>query len=42
MAAIGLKVSFKNLWLSGRMAMGVGLIIFVVQIALSLLVVAIF
>lgn len=36
MAAIGLKVSFKTLWQSGKMAFGFGLLIFLIQIALSL------
>jgi uncharacterized integral membrane protein (TIGR00698 family) len=36
MAAIGLKVSFKTLWQSGKMALGFGLIIFLIQIGLSL------
>lgn len=36
MAAIGLGVSFKNLWESGKSAIGFGLIIFIIQIALTL------
>ncbi|MDA9952214.1 putative sulfate exporter family transporter [Chitinophagales bacterium] len=32
MAAIGLKVSFKTLWESGKMAVGFGTIIFLIQI----------
>ena len=41
MTAIGMKISFKNLYASGRMAIGFGLIIFVVQILIvSLLVFA--
>lgn len=39
MAAIGLGVSFKNLWQSGKSAIGFGLIIFLLQIALALLLV---
>lgn len=35
MAAIGLKVSFKSLWQSGKMAIGFGLIIFVIQTLLA-------
>lgn len=35
MAAIGLKVSFKQLWQSGKVAMGFGLLIFLVQIVLA-------
>lgn len=42
MAAIGLKVSFKTLWQSGRMAIGFGAIIFIIQIALSILLVTLF
>ncbi|MCB9257157.1 MAG: putative sulfate exporter family transporter [Chitinophagales bacterium] len=37
MAAIGLKVSFKSLWQSGKMAIGFGLIIFAVQTLLAVL-----
>lgn len=36
MAAIGLKVSFKTLWQSGKMAIGFGLVIFLIQIGVSL------
>jgi len=36
MAAIGLKVSFQTLWQSGKMAIGFGLVIFLIQIAVSL------
>lgn len=39
MAAIGLKVSFRTLWQSGRMAIGFGTIIFIIQIAVSVLLV---
>lgn len=35
MAAIGLKVSFNKLWESGKMAVGFGLVIFVIQILFS-------
>lgn len=42
MAAIGLNVSFKTLWLSGRKAIGFGLIIFGVQIALAIALISIF
>lgn len=36
MAAIGLKVSFKTLWESGKIAVGFGTIIFVIQIVTSI------
>ncbi|MFT5072325.1 MAG: putative integral membrane protein (TIGR00698 family) [Chitinophagales bacterium] len=42
MAAIGLKVSFKTLWESGRMAIGFGTIIFLIQIAASVGLILIF
>jgi len=42
MAAIGLKVSFKTLWQSGKMAIGFGLIIFAIQVAVSILFVTLF
>jgi len=36
MAAIGLKVSFKTLWESGKIAVGFGTIIFLIQIVASI------
>lgn len=42
MAAIGLKVSFKTLWQSGKMAIGFGSIIFAIQVAVSILLITLF
>lgn len=42
MAAIGLKVSFKKLWQSGKMAIGFGTVIFLIQIAATVGLVLVF
>ena len=42
MAAIGLKVSFKKLWQSGKMAIGFGTVIFLIQMAATLGLVLVF
>ena len=42
MAAIGLKVSFKTLWQSGKMAMGFGTLIFLIQVLASVGLILIF
>ena len=42
MAAIGLKVSFKKLWQSGKMAIGFGTVIFLIQMAATVGLVLVF
>jgi uncharacterized membrane protein YadS len=40
LAAIGLKVSFRDLYYSGRKGLGFGMIIFLIQLALVALLMA--